>query len=159
MGRRTQHRKQATSKLLGHISLIRGQLRQSIQSKRAKIQVESATPLFRNFAPFKITAPSTSGQRKIETSPHCLSVESDGGGAQAQVIDPGNGERLTRTVVHGSAVELSHVPLQSNIMQMRNDYPWDTVRDHVDCLLTVLSHARIDGIVTSWPGTSSQTAT
>jgi hypothetical protein len=85
-------------------------LTRHLQSKRAKIQVESVAP---------------------------PSVESDGGGAQDQVIDPGNGERLTRTMAHGSAVELGHVPIQLNNMRMRKDYPWVTVRDHVDCLLTV----------------------
>ena len=61
-------------------------------------------------------------------------------GAQDQAIDPENGERLACTipkVVHGSAVELGHVPLRSSRMQRRKDFIWVTVRDHVDCLLTV----------------------
>ena len=62
------------------------------------------------------------------------SVES---GAQDQVIDPENGTCTIPKVVHGSAVELGHVTLRSSKMQRRKDFIWVTVRDHVDCLLTV----------------------
>ncbi len=62
-------------------------------------------------------------------------------GARDQEVDPENGERLACTipkVVHGSAVELGHVPVRSN--GMRKEFIWVTVRDHVDCMLTVNSH-------------------
>jgi hypothetical protein len=96
-----------------------------LQSKRAKIQVDLVTP---------------------------PSVESDGRGAQDQIIDPENG-RLTCTipkVVHGSAVELGHVPLRSNRMRKRKNFIW-TVRDHVDCLLI--------NYQPSWLGTPRRTET
>lgn len=72
------------------------------RSKRAKIQVDLV-------------------------SPGPPSVESNGSGAQHQVIDQENVERLTRTtkVVHGSAVELGHVP---NRIRKRKNFIWVTAR-------------------------------